>query len=143
MRQVFRCPARGRRGVTLLEIMLAVGIVAVAILALQAVFLNGLRQMAEAARITAATDVGRSFMESVKKAGYSTTAVGTFDGSVPDTPDAATGFPPPPYPKAPLNGQEFYLVVSCADYAPGLRSVRVDVHWTKQRKIRLMTLVRQ
>ena len=131
------------RGVTLVEIILAIGVLAVAILGLATVFISGLKLVEASANLTSATNVGREFLETVKEHGYSGTRAGTFDGRTPTPPDARSGFPPAPYPKTTVDQHEYTLVVRCRDYSPTIRTIEVDVYWDRDSKTSFSTMVHQ
>jgi len=130
-------------GFSLLENVIALGVITVAILGLVAAFTAGLRMMNQSEKISAATEIGRAFMETVKSKGYDQTTVGTYDGWIKESADSATGFPPSPYPQAKRDNQEYWLEVQCAQISPVVRSVAVDVHWDAQGKVTLKTLIHQ
>ncbi len=116
------------RALSLMEVILAIGILAVAVLALIQVFVSGLKLSARSLKVALATEVGREFMEVVRKRGHAMVAPGTYLGDVPTPPDATTGFPPPPYPVATMNQRDFVLVVRAAAVTPDVVSVQVDVY---------------
>ncbi|MBI3926356.1 MAG: hypothetical protein HY319_12515 [Armatimonadetes bacterium] len=129
-------------GLTLLETLLAIGILAVVSLAVVAVFVGGLRLLARSSEIATATEIARDFLERTKLTGYGALPPGTnrFDGSVPD-PASASGFPQGPYPKFPSGGREYTLVVS-SQPVPGsssLMSVQVEVRWDEVSFVRMET----
>lgn len=118
-----------QRGVTLIEIVLALGILAVALLSLIAVFVSGLKLADSSDQVTTASTIGQEFLELTKVRGYDQLAVGTFDGRTGDAQDPATGFPASPYPLVRRENRDFTLVVECADVGSTVRSVKVDVYW--------------
>lgn len=134
---------RGTRGLTLAELILALGILSVVALSLLAAFLAGTQLLSESNNITAATEVGREFLEQVRADGYEATAVGRFDGRIPNPRDGATQFPPSPYPMAISNDIRYTLLVSCEQYSPTTRLVRVESIWGADRRINLTTMVHQ
>ncbi len=121
---------KSRRALTLLEVMLAIGILAVAVLSLVEVFVSGLRASAQSLRVTLASEIGREFMETVRKKGYPFVTPGTFNGDLPTPPDATTLFPPAPYPTPTINGAKFVLRVRSATVNPEVVSVEVEVFAT-------------
>ena len=131
------------KGVFLLEIIIALGVVVVAILGLMAAFTAGLKMMNESEKISAATEIGRSFVEQVKTPGYDKTTVGTYDGWIGEPADGTTGFPPAPYPQVKKQDQDYWLEVECAQVSPVVRMLSVDVHWDSQGKVTLKTLIHQ
>lgn len=132
-----------RRGVTLIEVLLAMIILSIAIMGLAAVFLSGLKMAHASANLTAATNLGRELLETVKERGYSGTAPGVFDGRVPTPSDAGSDFPPTPYPQSTVDQHQYTLVVRCQDHSPTLRAVEVDVYWDRDSKATFSTMVHQ
>jgi len=122
-----------RRGINLAEIMLAVGIVAVAMLALIGVFTSGLRLLAQSRDSQTATQLARQVLEQVRVSGNVPHNALTFDGSVP-TPRVA-GFPPPPYPTATVANLPFTLFVTTQPIRSDFVAVRVEVRWQQQHRI--------
>lgn len=135
--------AHKRRGVSLGEIIVALGLLAVAALALLAAFTAGMKMMAESRELTMATEVGREFLEAVESNGYQMTTLGVFHGATRSPKDLTTGFPPAPYPSGRRNQTEYRLRVDCQQYAPNARSVEVQVSWGRDHHISLATLVHQ
>ena len=127
------------KGVFLLEIIIALGVVVVAILGLMAAFTAGLKMMNESEKISAATEI----VEQVKTTGYDKTTVGTYDGWIGEPADGTTGFPPAPYPQVKKQDQDYWLEVECAQVSPVVRMLSVDVHWDSQGKVTLKTLMHQ
>lgn len=119
------------------------GILTVALLGLLGVFISGLKMVQASAGVTAATNIGREFLETVKMRGYGATTVGVFDGRIPTPPDSLSNFPFAPYPVATIDSQSYPLVVRCSDYTPTIRSVSVDVYWRPESKTTLRTLIHQ
>ncbi len=135
---------RLRRGLTLLEIILAIGIVAVAILAMILVFTKGLRLVSQSSQVTGATQVARQMLEVVKERGYAQITTGNYDGTVPDLPNGTTGFPPLPYPSVVLNKIEYTISVEAttAGMPANLIAVKVDVFWNARSKVTMQTYIR-
>lgn len=131
------------RGVTLIEVLLAMSVLIVAILGLATVFISGLKLAQASNNLTAATNLGRELLETVKERGYSGTRVGLFDGRIPTPADAASGFPPAPYPAVTVDNHPYTLVIRCRDHSPTLRAVEVDVYWDEDSKTTFSTMVHQ
>lgn len=135
-----------RRGLTLAEILIAIGLFAAVTLALGSLVISGLKLNRQGGEMSLATEFGREFLETVKQRGYPMISNGTFDGrlATPTPPVVATGFPPAPYPFpiSPSNSK-YRLVVVAGDFSPGVKSVQVDVWYAARSKIRLYTLVHQ
>jgi type II secretory pathway pseudopilin PulG len=132
---------------TLLEVMLAMGIISVAFLSMILVFTNGLKLMGQSTQFTEATEVARSFLEVTRRKGYATVTPGVYDGRpATPTPVSGTGFPFAPYPRATANKGEYTLLVEAVQVPappPNVRSVKVTVFWNANRsQTSLQTYVR-
>lgn len=116
-----------RRGVTLTEILMAMGILAVAILALIATFISGTHLVANSQEVATATQLTRTELERIRDMGYNLIPEAdiTFDGRNPDA--AVSGFPPAPYPGPP--GSDYRMVVTVEQRGYYLKSVAVETHW--------------
>lgn len=130
-------------GLTLVEVLVALSLITIAVLALMAIFLAGTRMMRQATDVTMATDVGREFLETVKYDGYYKLSTGHYDGRVPDPQDATTQFPRGPYPSIKRGSQEYFLLVDVTDESAQNRLVKVQVYWADTHHITLATMVRQ
>lgn len=124
-----------------MEALVAVGLLAVAALALLTVFIGGLKMMQRSNEMAAANDVARSVLEAVKRdyKGHSDALFPPgeykFDGRVPDIvfdddPDELPPpFPPEPYPSTTINDIDYTVVVSGKPESARLHRVRVEVYW--------------
>jgi hypothetical protein len=111
-----------------MEVLIATGILASAMLSLLAVFTAGIKLMAQTRDASAATQVGHEAIERIRE-GAVPFASTVYDGSVP-TPTVA-GFPPAPYPTTTVGGQTYTLIVR-TQTLPGstdLVAVDVEVVW--------------
>ena len=89
-----------------MEVMVSIGMLAVAALSILTVFIGGLKLMQRSNEMAAANDVAKSVLEAVKRDTdiHGLTAVPPgitkFDGRLPDAKDIAgpVPFPPDPYP---------------------------------------------
>lgn len=125
-----------KRGLTLLEILLATVLLAVAVLALMGVHLEGLRLARQGRDFTRATDLATALLESTQDLGYNQIPP---DGSFAGGP-AVGGFPPPPYPGVTLDGQAYDLKVVARSRDLHLKSVTVEVSWGGKHKVVLERL---
>lgn len=129
-----------KRGLTVLEILVATGIVAAGILALIGLFTQGLRAVRQAGDLTQATHVGREVLEAIRQGqrlhGFAFIPAGSyqFAGGPP-----AGAFPPPPYPERTVQGRHYQIRVSGQQLSATLKSVVVEVAWSESQKIRLET----
>lgn len=120
------------RGFNLTEVMLAVGLLAVAVLAVVGVFTSSLELMHHSENHSVASELGRELIETTRASGgYSFMPAGprVFDGRKNDPPEA--GFPPEPYPETLVDGREYQFVVSVEEHPdlPDVRAVRIEIHW--------------
>ena len=130
------------RGLTLVEILCALALTSVALLTMMGVFISALKLMGGARDRAAATEVSRQLLERVDAAGfvYIPDTNLSFDGST--TP--ATGeFPPSPYPKTSLNGQDFTMLVTVRQLSPTLKSVTAQTRWGPDKQVTLQTYYRK
>lgn len=100
------------RGLTLAEVLLSSAILTVVLLLLIGVFISGLKLMQRSETLTAASTIGREFLETVEDiGGYSAlpTTDSVFNGANPD--DPVNEFPPSPYPTTIREGREYSLRV--------------------------------
>lgn len=137
---------RPLRGFSLLEVALALGIAAVAILGLMAVFISGLHMAERAQDVTAATEVARQVLEEIKLQarqtgfGYIPAGTYTFDGAVdPAQNPGPAQFPPLPYPALAVNSRQFTVLVTGEELSSTLKAVTVEVHWGETSVVRLQT----
>ncbi len=111
--------------------MLAVGILAVALLALIGVFTTGLSLLAQSRDSQTATQLARELVETARVTGNVPKAALSFDGSVPTAP--VNGFPPLPYPARNVGGQNYVLKVVTLPIRTDLVGVSVEVTWARHR----------
>lgn len=122
-------PLRKRNSaVTVAEVIMALGIVAIAILALVSGFIGAIEMNARSVDTAVASQVGRDFLERVNELGYANVPDGSFvfDGAAND-PQTAQGFPPAPYPRVVANGQAHILSVRVSTKGATLKVVVVEV----------------
>ncbi len=124
------------RGVTLLEIILALAVLTVAALSLVLMFTRGMELLGSNKRVARATETGQGFLETVRARGPANITLGTYDGRILDSPDPTTGFPPPPYPET-VDGLALKVEATDTGLPPGLVSVTVDVFFDGDRKVTL------
>lgn len=136
-------------GLTLLEVMVAIGLLAVATLSLLTVFVGGLRMMQRSNEMAAANGVAKSTLEAIDRDfrafGLASLDAGVYiyDGRTPD-PTTATGtntFPPAPYPSVVVGDQRYFVVVEGRPEGTRLRRVRVSVYWNDNHPLKLETLL--
>lgn len=137
------------RGLSLAEVMVSTGMLAVAALSLLTVFIGGLRLMQRSNEMAAANDVAKSVLEAVKRDvgahGMSAVPSGalTYDGRIPDSEDLTTPepFPPDPYPAITVNDTDYRIVVSSANEGTRVKRVKVMVYWDDNTPLILETLI--
>lgn len=129
-----------RRALTLAEVVIALGILTTAILAIIAGFIGALELNARSLEVAVATQVGRDFMERVKEHGYDVVPEGTFVFSgANNDPRNAQGFPPDPYPRIVTNEREHFLLVRVDTKGATLKVVTVEVSWGNSGRVILET----
>lgn len=136
-----------RRAFTIMEVVVALGILAVALLGTVQVFLGGVTLSAQSTQLATAGEMGRQILDRARAQGYASIPPGqnTFDGSAPvPTPPSATGFPPTPYPSITIEGTRYDVIVRTDTVAvPGAisppRSVQVEVRWGRTHQVSLET----
>ncbi len=118
------------QAVSLVEVMIAVAILAVALLAILGVFIGGLELMAHSQEATVGHEIARAMLEEISAADRSTlpTANSTFDGTVP-TGQTLAGFPPAPYPEVVIDGRRYIISVQTRQVVGTTVSVAVEVSW--------------
>lgn len=118
-----------KRGVSLVELILALAIVAIAIIALVTLFISGLKLLSRSADVQRSSEIARETVEAIVDMGHALapSAAATFDGRNND-PQDANGFPPPPYPAATVEGKVYPISVSVEPLG-GLKVVQVRVHY--------------
>jgi type II secretory pathway pseudopilin PulG len=140
------------RGFTLAELVIAFGIVAVAILSLVGVFVAGLKLSSRSRELAVAVEIGHQVMESIKQNtrtvgfGYVPAGAYTFDGRA-TTPTPQVGaapslFPPAPYPRSLVNAHEYRVVVSGQALSATLKQVRTEVFYGTSGRVSFVTLLR-
>ena len=126
---------------TLAEVLLAVGLVAVALLGLASVFIHGLQLGSGSHEVTAATEVAREVLERVRAAGYPALgAPASYDGAIP-TAQNGQGFPPYPYPFKEVGGRVYTVFVRTETRGLNLTGVEVRVSWGPRSSVSLEALV--
>lgn len=131
-----RSVGRSAAGLTLAELMVAIGIVSFSLLTLMGVLTYSLGAVDGDRQLSTASNLAREVMESVRSDGFTSIPAGTltFDGRVPDP--KAGDFPPAPYPLVVNEEGDYEVVVSVAPKGV-LKSVTVDVYYQTERKVTL------
>lgn len=116
-----------RRGVSLLEIVLAFALIAIGVIALATVFISGLKLAGNSQDLSVASQMANEIFERARHDGFDNLPKGNvfFDGKVPDPPTGT--FPAAPYPAR----DGYTLQVESRFVAPRLRAVRVKVVWAR------------
>lgn len=130
-----------RRGMSLMEVVLAVGLAALTLLLLIGVITGGTRLMARSSSIATSTEVARQFLEVARRNGHGKLPESprVFDGR---TPDAAVGdFPPAPYPQAEVGGRRYPLRISVDRATGSNRALTVEVFDGDNARVILYTVV--
>lgn len=114
------------RGYSLLEIMLAIGLIGLLALCLVVLAGAALRMNRAGHERIVATELGTELMERIRVNGYLLIPhqASTFDGRTPDS--STDGFPPAPYPRSD-KAPGHTLMVETEQVRPNLRRVKVTV----------------
>lgn len=123
-----------KRGVTLTEIVFALAIVAIAIISLVTLFVSGLRLVNRSADLERCSEVARQVMEATVELPSVPAGAVAYDGRLGDPRDAATGFPPPPYPSARVDGKDYPVRVELSP-SGNLKVVQVRVFYGPQESV--------
>ena len=140
---------RPRFGLSLLEVMISLGILAVAILALLSVFVGGLSLMQRSNELAAANNVAKSTLEAIKRdiqaSGFSFVPSDsyTYDGRVPDSAlnRGTSVFPPAPYPSTTVDGEKYTVMVEGATEGTRLKRLGVSIFWSDNPPLKLETVL--
>ena len=124
-----------QRGLSLLEILFALVLVTVAVLAVVSVYIGGMRLSAKGERLFIASETGKAVLERIREAGFSEIPDGTrtFDGRSNDP--QLGDFPPPPYPAQ----GDYPILVETHLQEANLKSVTVRVFYDKDNSVVLQT----
>jgi hypothetical protein len=124
---------------SLLELLLALALGAMATLSLIALLLGGLRSMRKAGDVSEASSVARELLERISSAQFAhTLANETFDGKAGNP--AVGGFPPAPYPFR-ENNQRYYCRVQSQLLDSSRALIRVEVSGVNGVSVRLEKIV--
>lgn len=119
-----------RKGFSLIEVVFAVALLAVLALGLLALFINGLKLSTQNREATKSAKVAQQLLENLRDRSLEFPKTPqdfrALDGDPP-----INGFPPNPYPRVDLGGQEYLVNVQLEPVAGHLHlySVRVQVSW--------------
>ena len=113
-------------GLTLAEVIIAVGLIGFVTLGLIGTIVGGLKLMSRSETRTAASNLGAGVIEAISdNGGFHSIpdSILTFDGKTPDP--QIDEFPPAPYP----GDDRFTTTVRCRVVTPKTRAVQVEVSW--------------
>lgn len=126
------------RGFTVVEVVLSLGIVAILLLSVIALFTRGMVVLSHSKQVSAATDAAEECMETIKAGGPSLIAAGLYDGRADDPVDLGTGFPPSPYPRT-TEGFPVVVQATTAGAPAGTMAILVEVYYESAQKVILQT----
>lgn len=135
----------GRRGVregaTLAEIIVALGVVSIALLAIMGVLIKSTGALRADRKVAQASNIARQVLEAVRAGGIEIPAgTVTFDGRTGQAP--VNDFPPAPYPQTTNEEGDFFVVVEVKPRPPSLKSVTVSVYWDVETRVTLQSYFR-
>lgn len=127
---------RSTKAVTLLEILIAMCLVSMAVLAILAVYTSGLKLSAKGEKMVKATEIAQSTLETIRELGYDKIPEPqtTFSGKKGD-PQTDEGFPPAPYP----GESDYPIQVTAGIKETDLKSVTVRVFYNERNSVVLQT----
>ena len=127
------------RGLSVIEVMLALGVLSIALLGIVAMYTQGLYLLSHNKQVARATELAQENLEKIKANGVTLISPGLYDSRIGDQPDALTGFPPPPYNA--VGQTEYPIVIEATEVgAPaGVIAVTVRVYFEKERNVELQT----
>lgn len=128
------------RALSLAEVIIAVGVLAIAILAITGMFTRGFIMLGQSRQVTEATNAGQALLETMTARDPAEISEGVFDGRIPTPPNSDIGFPPAPYPRT-EQGYPMVVRASRTGAPPGTVSVIVEVHYSQNSKVTLATYV--
>lgn len=132
--------ARTLKAFSLLEIMLAVGLLSFAVLTMIGLYASSFKLLANGRDLTAATDVARAELTALQEVRFSdlpdtpTTYDGRVAGAVPQD------FPPAPWPTTSVNKREFKVLVAVRPVGANCKELTVRVFWGPSGSVTLQTL---
>ncbi|MFN8613251.1 MAG: hypothetical protein U0931_37280 [Vulcanimicrobiota bacterium] len=120
-----------------MEIMLALGLLALVVIGVMVVLTGGLSMLNQSADIAQARQLAALELERIRIGDFAYNPDGSyFDGRI-NTPQR-NGFPPAPYPMA---EGKYQLAVAVQRVSPALRSIQVTVYWGRNHRLQLETMV--
>jgi type II secretory pathway pseudopilin PulG len=119
-----------RRGISLLEVMFAVGLLGMSALFLMGLSMSGLRLSGHNREATVAAKLGQQLFETVRHRSTVWPA-GTQTWRGKNNDPQVQGFPPNPYPAATIDQQTYYLTVHTEPVVgeTGLMNMQVTLTW--------------
>lgn len=119
-----------------MEVALSIAILSILLLALFAMFTQGMYVLSHSKEVDLATERANGCMETIRALGAGAIVPGTYDSRAGDAP--VSGFPPTPYNPVP---DEYPMVVEATSVGvpAGTISVRIDVYYDQNRKVSLET----
>lgn len=135
---------KGQGGFTLSEVMISVGLLAVALLAVIGIFTSAIKLQSQSQERSAATDWARRLIERIRATPSNVPAApfSWYGGEMASTPTfpGPPQFPPLPYPY--IDGFSFDVHLEPSP-RPGVKLVKVVVHWDEGKQLELQTLIRE
>lgn len=127
------------KALSLLEIMLALAVLAILSLSLILILTGGLKLFSFSERADVANSLAKEMMERIAE-GEVQPWEGTFDGRIPS--EQIYGFPPKPYPSK-VVGREYHYLVNVASQDERLWHLKVEVYEGTRRAASLESLLRK
>lgn len=125
--------------ISLIEIMLCIGLLAVLMVFVFSVIVGGLQMQTRAESVEQASSVAREQIESIKARPFEIIE-GSFDGKAGSP--ALDGFPPPPYPSV-IRGAEYFLSVDVVAVDERVWYCKVAVETSDRRMTTMETYLKR
>lgn len=122
-------------GVTLTEVLFALAILAIAIISLVTLFMSGLRLMTRSSDLQRSNELARRQVEAILEMPALPPGTVSYDGRTNQAPDAATGFPPAPYPSMQVDGKSYAVLCALRPVNANLRSLEVRVFYGPEQSV--------
>ena len=130
---------RRERALSVIEIMLAMGVLSIALLGIVAMYTQGLFLLSQNKQVARATELAQENLERIKDRGVALISPGVYDSRNGDQPDPVTGFPPPPYNAGGNTEYPIFIEATNVGAPTGVIAVTVRVYFERDRNVEIQT----
>ena len=130
------------RALSLIEVVLATGLIAIAGLALIGIQIQAARQTKQSRQYWAASQLAKEALGHIQEMSMDLYPAGdvVFKG-VDNEPPTPNGFPPMPYPKATRGGVEYFVTVRHEQASTRSHQISVNVTWGERGLVQMATRI--